>query len=122
MLTARNTLAVLFAGILISLFAFTLYASTQQPVWEWQGLVQGPDRWWTIATLIDAYYGFLTFFVWVCFKERTLPARLGWFVAIMVLGNMAMASYVLLQLARLKPNEPVSSILLRSPERGRVNA
>src|SRR5262245_13898916 len=117
MLTARNTLIVLFATILISLFAFTSWASTQQPVWEWRGLVQEPDRWWTIATLMDAYYGFLTFFVWVWFKERSAVTRLAWFAAIMALGNMAMASYVLLQLARLKPNEPVSSILLPSAKR-----
>ena len=114
MSTARNSLIILFSAILVSLFAFTSWASTQQPVWEWRGLFDGPDRWWTIATLMDAYYGFVTFFVWVCFKERSSIARLGWFVAIMLLGNMAMASYVLLQLARLKPGEPVSSILLRS--------
>jgi Protein of unknown function (DUF1475) len=117
MLTARNTLFVLFAAILISLLAFTSWASTQQPVWEWTGLTQGEDRWWTIATLIDAYYGFVTFFVWVCFKERSAVSRLGWFVAIMLLGNMAMASYVLLQLTKLKPNEPVSTILLPSREK-----
>jgi hypothetical protein len=34
-----------------------------------------------------------------------------WFIAIMALGNMAMASYVLLQLARLDRNAPVTSIL-----------
>jgi hypothetical protein len=112
MSTARNTLIVLFSAILISLFVFTSWASTQQPVWEWRGLTDGPDRWWTIATLMDAYFGFLTFYVWVFFKERSAIARVGWFVAIMLLGNMAMATYVLLQLARLKPGQPVSSILL----------
>jgi len=112
MSTARNTLIVLFSAILVSLFVFTSWASTQQPVWEWRGLFDGPDRWWTIATLMDAYFGFLTFYVWVFFKERSVLARIGWFVAIMLLGNMAMATYVLLQLARLKPGEPVSSILL----------
>jgi hypothetical protein len=112
MLTARNTLIVLFSAILVSLLAFTSWASIQQPVWEWQGLISDPDRWWTIATLMDAYFGFITFFVWVCFKERSFIARLGWFIAIMLLGNMAMAAYVLLQIARLRPDEPVSAILL----------
>jgi hypothetical protein len=116
MLTTRNTLVVLFSAILVSLLGFTSWASTQQPVWEWQGLVSEPDRWWTIATLMDAYYGFLTFFVWVCFKEHGALRRIGWFVAIMVLGNMAMATYVLLQIARLKPNQPVSAILLPTPQ------
>jgi hypothetical protein len=109
----RRTLILLFGWILISLLGYTIWASTQQPVWAWQGLVSEPDRWWTIATLIDAYYGFITFFVWVCFKESTAASRAGWFVAIMLTGNMAMAIYVLLQILRLKPDQPLSAILIR---------
>ena len=108
----RALLQILFAAILLSLLAYTSWASTQQPVWEWQGLVAGPDRWWTIATLIDAYYGFLIFFVWVCFKERGLLARVLWFLAIMALGNMATAGYLLWQLYKLPPGAPVSDILI----------
>lgn len=109
----KRALQILFSFILLSLLAFTSYASTQQPVWEWQGLTQGLDRWWTIATLIDAYYGFMTFYVWVAYKEvRWLP-RIAWFVAIMALGNMAMAAYVLWQLAKHRDGEPLPSILLR---------
>jgi len=109
----RTALILLFSAILVSLLCCTLWASTQQPVWEWQGLTREPDRWWTLATLLDAYCGFLTFFAWVCFKERTFAARLAWFAAIMLLGNMAMATYVLIQLARLKNGEPASAILSR---------
>jgi hypothetical protein len=109
----KTVLSLLFGFIFVSLLAFTGYASTQQPVWEWQGLVESRDRWWTRATLIDAYYGFLTFYAWVFYKEpRALP-RIGWFVAIMLAGNMAMSAYVLLQLARLRAGEPPSAILLR---------
>ncbi len=109
----KNTLRLVFGFIFLSLLAYTSWASSQQPVWEWQGLVTPPDNAWTIATLIDAYYGFLTFYVWVFYKEpRALP-RLGWFVAIMLAGNMAMSAYVLLQLARLRADEPAEAILLR---------
>jgi hypothetical protein len=109
----KNALRLLFGFIFLSLLAYTSWASTQQPVWEWQGLVRPPDNAWTIATLIDAYYGFVTFYVWVFYKEpRALP-RLGWFVAIMLAGNMAMSAYVLLQLARLRADEPAEAILLR---------
>jgi Protein of unknown function (DUF1475) len=109
----KNTLRLLFGFIFLSLLAYTSWASSQQPVWEWQGLVTPPDNAWTIATLIDAYYGFVTFYVWVFYKEpRALP-RLGWFVAIMLAGNMAMSAYVLLQLARLRADEPAEAILLR---------
>lgn len=112
-MSSRTALILLFSAILVSLLACTIWASAQQPVWEWQGLIREPDRWWTLATLMDAYFGFFTFFAWVCFKERTLIARGGWFVAIMLLGNMAMATYVLIQLARLKPGESASAILIR---------
>jgi hypothetical protein len=110
-LNTRALLQTVFAAILLSLLAYTIWASTQQPVWEWRGWAQAPDRWWTLATLLDAYYGFITFFVWVCFKERGWLSRVLWFVAIMTLGNMAMASYVLWQLHKLPPGAPASDIL-----------
>lgn len=103
----------IFGFILISLLCYTTFASFQQSLLDWQGLVRQPDNWWTIATLIDAYYAFLTFYVWVFYKEVRAVSRIGWFVAIMLLGNMAMAAYVLIQLAKLREGEPASSILLR---------
>ena len=109
----KTTLQILFGFILISLFCYTTFASLQQSVLDWQGLITAPDRWWTIATLIDAYYGFITFYVWVFYKETRWTARASWFVAIMLLGNMAMATYVLIQLSRLGKDEPVANILLR---------
>jgi hypothetical protein len=109
----KSVLKALFGFILVSLFCYTTFASFQQALPEWQGLVRQPDNWWTIATLIDAYYAFVTFYVWVFYKEiRWLP-RIGWFIAIMLLGNMAMAAYVLLQLSRLTPEEPAATILAR---------
>ncbi len=104
-------MCVLFGFILLSLLAFTSYASTQQSVLEWQGLVRAPDHWWTRATLMDAYYGFVTFYVWVFWKEQRWLARIVWFIAIMLLGNMAMSAYVLRELLRLKPDEPTSNLL-----------
>ena len=68
---------------------------------------------WAVATLYDAYCGFLTFYVWVAYKERALWARLLWFVLIMGLGNIAMSSYALKELFRLKAGEPVWKVLER---------
>jgi hypothetical protein len=112
-MTARLALSLLFGGILAAMIVITVTASLNQPLWQWGGLTAEPDRWWTWATLADAYFGFLTFYAWVFYKERGLAARVGWFVAIMLLGNIAMATYVLAQLARLRPGEPVSRLLLR---------
>lgn len=108
---SKTPLRLLFGFIFLSLLAFTSWASTMQPVWEWQGLTHGPDRWWTMATLMDAYYGFITFYAWVFYKEQRWLPRIGWFVAIMLAGNMAMSAYVLLQLARLKDGEPLGTLL-----------
>jgi Protein of unknown function (DUF1475) len=107
----KTALRLFFGFIFISLLAYTSWASTQQPVWEWQGLTRSEDRWWTIATLIDAYYGFLTFYAWVLYKEQRALPRVMWFVGIMLLGNMAMAAYVLLQVQRLPAGASTADLL-----------
>ena len=115
-MTSRLALSVLFGGILVAMLVVTSTASVHQPLWDWGGLTAEPDRWWTWATLADAYFGFLTFYAWVFYKEARTVARIGWFVAIMLLGNIAMATYVLLQLARVNPDAPLADqLLLREP-------
>ncbi len=107
----KRALQILFVFILVSLTAGTVWVSTRQSVLDWGGLTTPPDNLWTIATLVDAYYGFLTFYVWVLWKEtRTVP-RILWFVAIMALGNIAMSAYVLRQLARLRPDDSMGVLL-----------
>jgi len=107
----KRSLQILFGFICLSLAVFTAWAGSRQSVFEWGGLTTSPDNLWTIATLIDAYCGFLTFFVWVLWKEtRTLP-RVLWFVAIMALGNIAMSAYVLRQLARLTTADSMEALL-----------
>ena len=112
-MSSRFALKLLFGGILALMLVVTTTASLKQPLWEWTGLVTEPDRWWTYATLADAYFGFLTFYAWVFYKEAAWTARAGWFVAIMLLGNIAMAVYVLRELARLRPGDNPESLLLR---------
>jgi len=112
-MSARTALKALFAAIFVSMLVVTTTASLKQPLWDWSGLTREPDRWWTIATLFDAYFGFLTFYAWVFYKEPGVRARAGWFVAIMLLGNIAMATYVLLQLGRLRQDDGVAQLLLR---------
>src|SRR5579885_3431103 len=101
---SKTILVALFSCILVGLTAYNLHAATQQAVWHWGGLTSGVDRYWTRATFLDAYCGFLTFYVFVYYRERAL-GRLLWFVAIMLLGNIAMSAYMLLTLKRLKPGE-----------------
>jgi hypothetical protein len=113
-MSTKTALKILFSCIFLSLLVYTGWAGTRQSVLHWGGLTSGPDRYWTIATLMDAYFGFLTFYVWVLFKEQRWLTRIAWFAAIMLLGNMAMSAYVLLQLARLRPDQDPSAILTRN--------
>ena len=108
-----TALYLVFGGILAGMLAVTGWASLSQPLWQWHGL-SGPDAPWIWATLADAYAGFLTFYVWVWVRESSILARLGWLVAILLLGNIAMSVYVLLALARLPANATFSDFLTRS--------
>jgi hypothetical protein len=108
---ARTGLRILFGAILVTMIGVTSWASLRQPVWEWGGLTQPPDNGSTIATLCDAYFGFVTFYVWVAYKERRWASRIGWLIAILLLGNMAMSAYVLRQLRRLPKGEPMATLL-----------
>jgi isoprenylcysteine carboxyl methyltransferase (ICMT) family protein YpbQ len=111
---SKTTLKILFSCIFITLLVYNSWASTKQSVLQWGGLTTGQDRYWTIATFLDAYFGFLTFYVWVFYKESRWWLRVLWFIAIMALGNIAMSTYVLLQLFRLRPEQDVSAVLARS--------
>ena len=109
--TAKLKVTLLFSAIFIAMLLCTGWASTQQAVLQWGGLTTGPDRAWTIATFMDAYCGFLTFFAWVVYKEQRWLPRIGWFIGIMLLGNMAMSAYVLLQVLRLKDGQDMAVLL-----------
>ena len=110
----KLVLKILFAGILIYMIGMTTWVSLHKSI------VLSPNEFswahspWAVATLFDAYFGFTTFYAWVFYKETGWGARLAWFVLIMGLGNIAMSSYVLIQLFRLRPEQPASDILLRS--------
>ena len=71
---------------------------------------------WFQATLADAYLGFATFYVWVAYRESSLFARVLWLVLILLLGNLAMSAYVVIQLVMLPAGADLSSLLLR-PDR-----
>lgn len=104
-------LRVLFLLILVSMLAVTGWAASQVVLWETPRAVATHP--WFIATLADAYWGFITFYCWVFYKETTWPKRVLWLLLILLLGNIAMAIYVLIQLFRVRANSPLSSVLIR---------
>jgi hypothetical protein len=103
-------LKIIFSFILISMLCVTTWASLELNLFtHLPNLIKDP---WVIATLFDAYYGFLTFFLWVCYKENSVIAKLLWFIAIMLLGNIAMAIYMLIQLFKLDKDATVADLLV----------
>jgi hypothetical protein len=97
--------------VLAAMVAVTTWASLDANVLVgFQRLLA--DR-WGVATLFDAYFGFLWFWLWIAYKEGSLGRSLLWLLLLFALGNLAMAAYVLLQLARLKPGDGVERLLLR---------
>ena len=106
-------LKLLFGNIFVWMTVLTIRTGLFVSLWEaWPSYAANP---WAIATLYDAYFGFVTFYVWVLYKERTPWPRILWFFLIMGLGNIATSLYVLIQLFRLKPDERAESILRRQP-------
>lgn len=106
-------LRIFFSLILVSMLAVTGWASSQVALWQIpQEVLRHP---WFIATLFDAYFGFLTFWLWVAYLQSTWTSRLAWLVAILLLGNIAMAVYVLIRLFRLPRNASWEQLLLRKP-------
>lgn len=90
-------LRFLFIAIIASMIAVTSWAGLHQSLGEFARSETFREP-WVIATLFDAYWAFICFYVWMAWKEQSLGARLLWFVATILLGNMAMAVYMLVQL------------------------
>lgn len=105
----KTALQLLFGGIFVWMTVLTIRTSLAVSLWSaWDSFAANP---WAVATLYDAYFGFITFWVWVAYKEETVWSRIVWLVLILGLGNIAMSLYVLIQLFRLKSGEPVQVVL-----------
>jgi len=105
------TLRLVFLLFLAAIVGTTSWASTVVALWETPRAVATHP--WFIATLVDTYLAFFTFWLWVAYKERSWPARLAWLAGICLLGNIAMAVYLLIKLFRLPADAPIEKLLLR---------
>jgi hypothetical protein len=88
------------------MLVLTIRTSLEVPLWQ----ASFAGNAWAWATLADAYFGFLTFFCWVAWRESSLGHKILWFLLILTLGNIAMSLYVLLQLLSLESAEPVGAL------------
>jgi hypothetical protein len=100
-----------FAFVLLAMLAVTVAATLDRGITgAWNEL--WPELWFR-ATLADAYFGFLAFWGWIAWRERSWGIRLAWLMAILALGNFAMAAYALVALGRLRPGEGIDGLFRR---------
>ena len=110
-MTSRRAIALYFILVLVAMTWVSWYASTAPTITslpkyaalagkEGINVIKGFETVcsepWGLATMFDAYFGFLAFWLYTAWRERTVGARLGWLVALLVLGNFAIAAYALL--------------------------
>ena len=106
-------LKLIFAVVFITIVSATTWASAQLPFYRTpQALVLHP---WFIATLVDTYLAFFTYWLWVAYKEACVWRSALWLVLIFALGNIAMSAYALLVLFKLPTNATIEDFLLRQP-------
>ncbi len=106
-MNARRALIVYFVLVLVAMTWVSWYACTAPSITSLKqyagkglnvvgGYVTVCSEPWGLATMFDAYFGFLAFWLYVAWRESSISAWLGWFVALMLLGNFAIAGYALL--------------------------
>ena len=79
--------------------ALIAWASLEQPIFGLpREVFTNP---WFVATLFDAYFAFITFYVFVAWKEQSIGARVLWLPVVLLWGNFAMAVYMLVELFRI---------------------
>ena len=109
----KRLLMLGFLGVFVAMNVLIVRASLEQ------GIVPAiRDLWpdpWVQATLADCYFAFLTIWLWVAWRERSLLARILWLLLFCTLGSVAIAGYVLWQLWKLPPSASVGDLFRPVP-------
>lgn len=107
----KPLLIAFYVVVLVAMLAIVTLASLHQNMFEAGGaLMRDP---WFVATLADAYFAFFTIALWIAWKERFGIGAWLWVLAVLTLGNIAIAAYALWQLARWRPAEGIEALLTR---------
>jgi|SRR5580700_4728609 hypothetical protein len=100
------SLAVVITMLCVNAWAFHIMMVWETP----RSVVLHP---WIIATWFDVSFAFLTFWVWLCWRERSWLASLIWLVAIFGTGNIAISGYIAWVTWRLPSSASMRDVLLR---------
>ena len=88
--------------------ALIAWASLEQPIFGIpREVFTNP---WFVATLFDAYFAFITFYLFVAWKEQSIGARVLWLPVVLLWGNFAMAVYMLVELFRIDHTDRLKEV------------
>ncbi|BBM88073.1 DUF1475 family protein [Candidatus Uabimicrobium amorphum] len=107
----KKLLISFYVLVLCTTVVATTNIITSENVWASNAvLISNP---WALAALLEAYFAFLTFYIWVFYKENSVIAKILWFLFIITLGNIAIAVYMLIQISRWQENEGIEKLVSR---------
>lgn len=106
----RRGLLVYSLLVLAAMLSVTAWAGRHENVLS--AVVRMMRDPWSVATFADAYFGFLWFWLWIAATERRLIPKLLWLPAILFLGNLAMAAFVLLRLHQTRAEDGLRGFLM----------
>lgn len=106
----KNFLVAVFAILFLYIVYTIISTSLESNLFtEWDFLASIP---WMKATLVDFYVNTVVIFVWMAFRGKGWTIRILWLVLFVFLGSIATTFYVLVQLLKLKKDEPVINAFL----------
>ncbi|HVM33146.1 MAG TPA: DUF1475 family protein [bacterium] len=105
----KRALILYYILVFLVMTAVTTWASLTGNVLE--GAAQVWALPWGRATFFDTYFAFLTFYLWVAYREKHWAGRVTWFLLIMALGNLAIAAYLIWRLAQLPARGTLADLL-----------
>ena len=108
----KNFLIVLLSAVCIWMTFTVVDTSFRSNLFqEWDYLAGIP---WMSAALWDFYANILVLLLWVYYKESSIAVKVCWTILFVLLGSIAVTSYVLFQLFKLKPGEGLEKILVKN--------
>jgi hypothetical protein len=99
----------LFYSIVLGVMLLAVFVASKQENLLSIPTIVSTDPWF-ITTLLDTYFAFLSIFFFICYREKSAAKRVLWFVAVMTLGNIAIATYFLIALFKLKDSDKVQAL------------
>ena len=111
----KKGLLLFFSLMLISMLGVCLWAGSDKNMLIYFNEQRSSP--WFIATLMDCYWGFLIFYGWLLYQEKSWAKRIPWLATICCLGNIAVAIYGLIRAARLPADASFEDFLMEKTDR-----